>query len=353
MDGFLRWLGRAGSNAAHAVTGGRVGKDYDLIPNFSVRGGKRSPKNNALIGVTSTAGAPDLRGVDFNRVGTNAVAPASVAPAQEVYAGGGGGGGGVYYDPVAAARAAEAERIRAAEEAERNSILAELTGYRGRADETFNDLFSRIDQLARERRQRLNETYNEQDARYTTEFEQAIPEIDNAFAALGIGNSTYAGKRVDSATKEYEKSLQSSKRNREADLREVGEWAGSQRSALEGDKRNIFERLDRASRHNADLGELRGVRNEIGSQVNTLGGRKGAYTPGGEAMQTLERVSGRSSNFDDAMASLQGVLNSSMDTGTKDAAKTALIDNANLTDDEKRRLSEVQANNAYTRPATT
>ena len=51
------------------------------------------------------------------------------------------------------------------------------------------------------------------------------------------------------------------------------------------------------------------------------------------------------------MKSLEGVLNSSMDVGTKQAAKDALVENANLTDDEKKKLSEVQINNPYTAPA--
>lgn len=261
------------------------------------------------------------------------------------YYGGSPNYGYTAYDPAAAARAAQEAR----DNAERNNLRGEIDGYGGRSDRLFDDIFRLIKEAAKSRRSKVDKTYNDQDAQYVAQYGEAVPQIDNSFAALGIGNSTYAGDRIDDAKDAMDSALEKSADNRKSDLAEVGNWQDTQLGAFKSDKKNIQAAIGR-SKDVEDLGELREARNNVDTTLNNIGGKKSAFQSDGSAIKSLQSKTGRSANFDSAMESLKGVLASSMDTGTKQAAKDALVENANLTDDEKKKLSEVQVNNPYNAP---
>lgn len=305
------------------------GKDADWIPGVSVKGGDRNPVGNAFIGRTAQPAARSATGGGGGQ-----------APALEVTGGGGGS-----YDAGAAAAARQA----AQDEAERNALMSEIRGMSPKAQALFADVFNRIKSVAADRKNKTERTYADQDAGYVKTYGEAVPQIDNAFAALGIGNSTYAGDRIDDAKEALDSSLSKSKENRTADLAEIGNWEASQRGAFEADQANINDAIGR-SEGVKDVSTLRDARNNLSTTVNNISGKRQALNDEGAAIANLNSRTGRSANFDSAMKSLEGVLASSMDVGTKNAAKQALLDNAGLDDEEKKKLSEVQINNPYTAP---
>ena len=325
------------------------GGDYDIFGDVSVKGGARSPQAVQVrpgMAVTPLIGNQGVTQSGYDSTGRkvqNNTAPnnkTTNAPNITTNNNGGGGGGGA--TSAAAAQAAK-------DAAERNALLQEINGMSPRAQALFADVFNRIKAVASDRKSKVDKTYNDQDAGYVDTFGKAVPQIDNAFAALGIGNSTYAGDRMDEAKGALDTSLAKSKENRQADLAEVGNWEASQRGAFEADQANINGAVGRAGGVQ-DVSTLRDARNNLTTTVNNISGKRQALNDDGGAIASLNARTGRSANFDSAMKSLEGVLASSMDVGTKNAAKQALIDNAGLDDEEKKKLSEIQVNNPYGAP---
>lgn len=322
------------------------GGDYDVFGNVSVKGGARDNKGGVL-GV----GGQGKTKPGYDSTGRKVATNNNQKKTTDTNTGGGGGGGGSYYGGGGGYDTGAAARQAAQEAAERNSLLDEIRGMSPRAQAVFADIFNRIASVAKDRRNKTEKTYNEQDASYLDTYTKAVPQIDNAFAALGIGNSTYAGDRIDEAKGALDTSLKKSKENRRSDLAEIGNWEASQRGAFGADQSNINDAISR-SEGVQDVGTLRDARNNISTTVNNITGKRAALNDDGSAIRSLNSVAGRSANFDSAMKSLEGVMASSMDTGVKNAAKTALIENGDLTDDEKRKLSEVQVNNPYGAPVS-
>lgn len=320
------------------------GGDYDVFGNVSVKGGARDNKGG-ILGVGGQGKTKPGYDSTGRKIQTNTPKPnPNPNPQPQIQTGGGYGGGDGGYAAAAAAQAAR-------DAAERNSLLDEIRGMSPRAQALFADIFNRIKGVATDRRNKIDKKYNEQDASYVDTYQKAVPQIDNAFAALGIGNSTYAGDRIDEAKGALDTSLKKSGEDRRADLADIGNWEASQRGAFQADQNNINDAIGR-SEGVQDVSTLRDARNNLTTTVNNIGGKRQALNDDGAAIANLNSVAGRSANFDSAMKSLDGVMASSMDVGTKNAAKQALLDNANLTDDEKKKLSEVQANNPYTAPVS-
>lgn len=316
------------------------GGDYDVFGDVSVNGGARDAKGGTVLGV----GAQGSTKPGYNSTGrqVNSVTPTKptvVAPPIQTTGNNGDPGGA----------SAAAARQAAQDAAERNALLGEIRGMSPKAQSLFADVFNRIKAVAADKKGKVEKTYGDQDAGYVKSYGEAVPQIDNAFAALGIGNSTYAGDRIDDAKEALDSSLAKSKENRNADLAEVGNWEASQRGAFEADQANINDAVGRAEGVQ-DVSTLRDARNNLTTTVNNISGKRQALNDDGGAIQNLNARTGRSANFDSAMKSLEGVLASSMDVGTKNAAKQALIDNAALDDEEKKKLSEVQINNPYGAP---
>lgn len=332
-----------------ALNWGQLGKqltdwggDYDVFSDYSHEGGARDQAG--AKGITG-GGAQGQTKPGYDSTGrkvvqaTNNTPTQQKAPVVDTSGNGVGNGNGTGGAGGAAAQSA----------AERAAILREIQGLSPQAQALFGDIFNRIRSVAKGKRDKIDRTYNDQDAAYTKSYQETLPQIDNAFAALGIGNSTYAGDRIDKATEEFKGSLAKSGENRRADTAEVGNWEASQQGAFEADQANINDAIGRSAGVQ-DVGELRDARNNLTTTVNNTRGKQRALNDDGAAIASLDAATGRSSNFDSAMKSLEGVLASSMDTGTKSAAKTALLENGNLTDEEKKRLSEVQVNNPYGAP---
>lgn len=257
------------------------------------------------------------------------------------YGGGGGGGyyggGGGYAPPVDTSAA------------ERKALKGEIAGFQGRANPIFDEIFRRIDGVAKNRSDKLAEVYRGQRDDLTGAFQSAVPKIDNAFAAMGIGGSTYAGDRIDDTTNEYKSSMKKVDQAEDKDVSELGNWVNSQKAAFDADRQNINNAIARSGGVE-DVGELRDARNNIDTTINNLGAKRGALNDDGTAVAGLNRATGGSSNFGAIKKAYEGVLSSAMDIGTKNAVKEALSEYGNLSDDEKRRLSEIKVNNPYNTP---
>ena len=246
---------------------------------------------------------------------------------------GGAGGSGIYqsykpaYDPDAA---------------ERGRLKGLLDGYN--TDDILNQIIGNITNTARSRKDSRKGQYDDEVSRLTSTLQGAIPEIDRAFSAMGIGNSTYASDRVDDTNDEFNKSVKSAKKAYDDDLSTIGNWTKSQESSAR-ENANRINRTKEASRNANDLYSLRNNDQQIQDALGSLGVSKESLVEGGEAVKGLEAKIGGTSAFDSAKAALDGIIDSSLSTGTKESAREAL--SQGLTEDEKKKLSEIQINKPY------
>ena len=246
---------------------------------------------------------------------------------------GGGGGSGIYqsykpaYDPDAA---------------ERGRLKGLLDGYN--TDNILNQIIENITNTARSRKDSRKGQYDDEVSRLTSTLQGAIPEIDRAFSAMGIGNSTYASDRVDDTNDEFNKSVKSAKKAYDDDLSTIGNWTKSQESSAR-ENANRINRTKEASRNTNDLYSLRNNDQQIQDALGSLGVSRESLVEGGEAVKGLEAKIGGTSAFDSAKAALDGIIDSSLSTGTKESAREAL--SQGLTEDEKKKLSEIQINKPY------
>lgn len=246
---------------------------------------------------------------------------------------GGAGGRGIYqsykpaYDPDAA---------------ERGRLKGLLDGYN--TDDILNQIIGNITNTARSRKDSRKGQYDDEVSRLTSTLQGAIPEIDRAFSAMGIGNSTYASDRVDDTNDEFNKSVKSAKKAYDDDLSTIGNWTNSQESSAR-ENANRINRTKEASRNTNDLYSLRNNDQQIQDALGSLGVSRESLVEGGEAVKGLEAKIGGTSAFDGAKAALDGIIDSSISTGTKESAREAL--SQGLTEDEKKKLSEIQINKPY------
>ena len=246
---------------------------------------------------------------------------------------GGAGGSGIYqsykpaYDPDAA---------------ERGRLKGLLDGYN--TDNILNQIIENITNTARSRKDSRKGQYDDEVSRLTSTLQGAIPEIDRAFSAMGIGNSTYASDRVDDTNDEFNKSVKSAKKAYDDDLSTIGNWTKSQESSAR-ENANRINRTKEASRNTNDLYSLRNNDQQIQDALGSLGVSRESLVEGGEAVKGLEAKIGGTSAFDSAKAALDGIIDSSLSTGTKESAREAL--SQGLTEDEKKKLSEIQINKPY------
>ena len=153
----LDWL----AQAAHSVSGGRLGYDADLINGVSVRGGARNPVNNALVGKTannptsSTSGG----GVAQNQSASNPNI-ATVYPGD--YAGSAA-------SRAAAQQAAEDSRNRDFTLGQLDQQIGGLRGQLGNLDAQHRSGVNTIEDLFNKGISRLNGQYSGAMSKYATQ----------------------------------------------------------------------------------------------------------------------------------------------------------------------------------------
>lgn len=242
------------------------------------------------------------------------------------------GGGGGASDPDAGER----ERLKAA-----------IKGKAGSIDAIYNALFGDLDNIVRARDQELTSQYGGQRTKATEQFTEALPVIDQSFAAIGSYDSTQRGDSRGKAKKGYEDTLSTIGQNEKTDRDKLGGYANEQRAKFTADrdsaKRNIA-RVDETT----DVGALRGLRNDLEGNLDTAGVTRATLgTRGGE---TVKSITGDNGRFDAAVNALDSILKSSLGSDVKQAAVKAVTDSAGLSEEDKKKV-QAQFGNVYAEQA--
>ena len=150
-----------------------------------------------------------------------------------------GGGTGETVAQQQARQAAEAAAARAAAaEAKRQ---ADLTAGRGRikdlignARDIYAAIFGNLDEIGVERRGEIEGDYGEILADITQDFENQIPVINQGFAGLGLGQSTYRSDALGDAQEGTDRAIRDTNKLKSDDLASLGSYLAGQRTSIIG-----------------------------------------------------------------------------------------------------------------------
>lgn len=249
------------------------------------------------------------------------------------------GGGG--YDPYAAA---ERQRIQ-----ERNALRGQISGRGSEIEDLYSAMFGDLESLISSRDAELEAQYGDQFKKATDQYTSAIPEIETSYAAIGAADSTDQSDAKDTAKFGFDDTTKQIGENKKSDKTKLGNYAKETRTRLTEDRDTARRELGRAN-ETEDVGALRALRDSI--EGNLSKGRVTRSTLGtdGSARDEITRMTGDSGRFDQAINALDSVLKSSMSGSVKEAAVQAVVDNAGLSDEEKKKVQQ-QYGNVYAEQA--
>ena len=252
----------------------------------------------------------------------------------------GNNGGGLQVDPYVAMRAAQGR--------EAQGIKDRILGRGGEIDAILGDIMGKIDTLVADRKNKRQGQFDSDSAALIDSLNAAIPEIQKAFASLGLSSSTFVGDRVDNTNQEYKKSQATVEQQFNDDVANYGAWGDSERAnaRASADKaRNDLNFVRNAEASADNLGRFQETERSFGNALTDFGAQRGKYTTSGDALKALEGV-GADYDFSKIMDSFGALAASSANTGTGGGAAGVVADTIKgLGDKAKKKLTEVQTNN--------
>lgn len=253
---------------------------------------------------------------------------------------GGGGGGSVQVDPYVLMRAQQGR--------EAQGIKDRILGRGNEIDSILGDILGRVDSLLADRKNKRQGQYDTDSAALIDSLNAAIPEIQKAFASLGLSSSTFVGDRVDNTNQEYKKSQDAVDTTFNNDLAGYGSWAEGEKSnaRASADKaRNDLNFVRDAGATADNLSRFQESERSFNNALTDFGAQRGQYTTSGDALKRLEGI-GSDYDFSKVLDSFGALAASSANTGTGGGAAGVVADTIKgLGDKTKKKLTEVQVNN--------
>lgn len=231
--------------------------------------------------------------------------------------------------------------------AERAALKGSIKSRAGDIEAIYNALFGDVDNVIRTRDAELTQQYGGQRKKATEQFTEALPVIDQSYAALGSYDSTQRGDSRGKAKKGYEDTLGTIGSNERTDKDKLGQYGNEQRAKIGADKASAQRNLGRVD-ETSDVGALRSMRNEIETNLDTAGVTRAQLGTGGR--QQVAQLTGDNGRFDAAVNALDSILKSSLGSDVKQAAVKAVTDSAGLSEDEKQKV-QAQFGNVYAEQA--
>lgn len=224
-----------------------------------------------------------------------------------------------------------------------NQLRNEISAKGGEVDSVYGELFGALDGLLKSRDAELETQYGDQLTKATEQYASAIPEIETSYAAIGASDSTdrtTANRKADAGFKETTETIG---KNKSSDKAKLGQYGIEQRAKIEEDKNAAKRNVGRAG-ETTDADSLRSMRNELETNVSNANVTKATLGTDGQAKKDLEATTGDNGRFAAATNSLDAIIKSSMSGAVKEAAVKAVVDNAGLSDEEKKKVQQTYGN---------
>lgn len=253
-----------------------------------------------------------------------------------------GFGGGDSVSAAERARLAEEERMR-------NQLRSEITARGADVDSIYNQLFSDLDTLLRDRDAQLEEQYGTQLATATEQYTSAIPEIETSYAAIGASDSTDTSDAKTRAKKGFDETSRTIGENKKTDKTKLGQYGSEQRAKFTTDREAAQRNVGRAG-ETTDVDALRAMRNDLETNIGSAQNTRATLQTDAGARGEISRLTGDAGRFEAATNALDNIIKSSMSGAVKQAAVEAITNSAGLSDDEKKKVQQ-QYGNVYAEQA--
>lgn len=303
------------------------GRDYNVFSEISVAGGDRSPVGGGLVGRDPTFNPAPIPTETFEPLET-------LTPV-------GGGGGGV--DPQVAAYNA----MRARQASEAQAIRNRLLGRESEVDSILNEILAAIDLTLGDTRKRRAERFDADTAALLESLNAATPEVEKAFASLGLSNSTFVGDRLKGVRDEWQKSQDDAARQYEDDLAGYSATAEANRSDARGTASKAKNSLNYVRNLEADadnLGRLAESEKTFSDMITDFSGQKSRFGSQGDFLKALEGI-GSDYDFGKTLAAFGDFAGSASSISNPSRAANVAENIKGVGDKVKKKLTEVQVNN--------
>lgn len=230
---------------------------------------------------------------------------------------------------------------------ESRGIQSRILGRKGEIDTILNDIKSSIDAVVSGKKKSRQGKYDSDTADLINTLNAAIPEVQKAFAALGLSSSTFVGDRVDNTNKEYDKSQEAVDNQLDTDMTSYGNWEAGEKSKADTNAKNLKSNVDYVGGLTPDynnLSDMQQSEQTFNTAMNNFGGEKGAYTTDSDALNKINSI-GSDYDFSKIMDALASTAGSAANTGNTGAASSIASKIKGMGDDKKKKLTEVQVNN--------
>jgi hypothetical protein len=224
---------------------------------------------------------------------------------------------------------------------ERDSLKASIKSRAGDIDAVYNALFGDLDNVVKARDSELTTQYGGQRTKATEQFTDALPQIDQSYAALGSYDSTQRGDSRGKAKKGYEDTLGTIGANEKTDRDKLGSYKNENAAKFTADRDSAKRNIGRVD-ETTDVGALRSLRNDIEGNLDTAGVTRA--TLGTNGSKTVQDITGDNGRADAAINALDSVLKSSLGSDVKAAAVKAVVDSAGLSDEDKKKVQATYGN---------
>ena len=147
------------------------------------------------------------------------------------------------------------------------------------------------------------------------------------------------------AKKGFDDTTETIGKNKESDKAKLGQYKQEQEAKFTADRQSARNNINQAS-STTDLNALRGLRNDLNSNITQTGVTKATLGTDGAARKAVTDLTKDGGRFEAAINSLDSIINSSLSGSVKEAAVKAVVDSAGLSEEEKKKVN-AQYGNVY------
>lgn len=247
----------------------------------------------------------------------------------------GGGGGGLSAAQIAEAQsAAKVNKLRGDIHGKGNSLLS-----------IYDQMFGNLDNLLKERADQTEGDYGKQFKQAADQYAQSIPEIQNSYASVGASNSTDTADAKDKAKVGFDNTNATIGKNKQDDLTKVAQYGTQQKAKIQSSKDAAARNIGKADQV-TDEQALTDLGNTLDTSTDTAKADLATLGTDSGARGQLASLTGDNGRFQQATNALDSIIKSSMGGAVKQAAVQSIVDNAGLTDDQKKQV-QLQYGNVY------
>lgn len=225
----------------------------------------------------------------------------------------------------------------------RSTLKSRIGGRAGEIEQIYQTLFSDLDNLIRARDAELEDQYGSQLKKASDTYTEAIPTIENSYAAIGSGDSTDNADAKTKANKGFKETTETIGKNKQKDKAALGQYGNENRAKFTADKQSAMRAISSAN-ETTDVDALRGLDNDLSGNVSQAGVTRATLAPDAAARQAVTGLTSDNGRYDAAINALDGIIKSSMSGAVKSAAVQAVTDAGGLSEDEKKKVQQTYGN---------